>query len=263
MHLFKLRLSTVITAVVALALLAVAIDWNAQPGVALAQDGIDQTSKPVASSSGGVMTVTWSATEGATSGYQYRYSTDPTCFFLTDFVGCTAAVFKNWADHGSGKNNISITFSATNGNALAYGHTYYFQVRGSDGSNYGDASLPSDGELHTAPEPGKLQNVGAAAGNAQVTLSWDAPPAGDNVLGYDYRIDPDPSDGSSGWTGWQTFTTTTNSHTVSDLTNGTTYSFQVRANNNQGAGPESDTVTATPSGPPAAPGDLRACLQSF
>ncbi len=56
MHPFKLRLSTLITAVVALALLTVAIDWNARPGVAEAQ-GIAQPSKPVDTSSAGVMTV--------------------------------------------------------------------------------------------------------------------------------------------------------------------------------------------------------------
>ena len=88
-----------------------------------------------------------------------------------------------------------------------------------------------------------------------MTLSWDVPPAGDNVVSYEYRIDPDPVAGTSGWTLWQSFDDV--SYTVTGLTNGTTYSFQVRANNNQGDGPDSDTVTATPSGPPAAP-DLRA-----
>ena len=112
--------------------------------------------------------------------------------------------------------------------------------------------------------PAKLADVVATAGNAQVTLSWDAPDD-DTIANYDYRIDPDPSDGSSGWTGWQRFTTTTNSHTVSGLTNGTTYSFQVRANNDiEGttySSLASETVSATPTGPPEAP-DLRADGQS-
>ena len=171
-------------------------------------------------------------------------------------TGCTGAVFKDWTDHGIGADNVSITFSETNSNALEYGHTYFFQVRGKAGSEMGDASLPSDGVFHPAPAPGKLQNVAAASGESQqVTLSWDVPPAGDNVVSYEYRIDPDPVAGTSGWTLWQSFDDV--SYTVTGLTNGTTYSFQVRANNNQGDGPDSDTVTATPSGPPAAP-DLRA-----
>ncbi len=54
------------------------------------------------------------------------------------------------------------------------------------------------------------------------------------------------------------FPTSTNSHTVTGLTNDVTYSFQVRANNNIGPGTASEVVTATPIGPPAAPRDLTA-----
>ena len=132
-------------------------------------------------------------------------------------------------------------------------------MRGKDNNTppeYGGASEWSAGEVQS-----QLANVAAAAGNAQVTLAWDNP-NDDTIINYEYRIDPDPTGGSGGWTLWQNFTTTTgSSHTVTGLTNGTTYSFQVRANNNQGAGPESDTVHATPEGPPAAP-ELRADGQS-
>ena len=142
--------------------------------------------------------------------------------------------------------------------ALDFDKTYFFQVRGKAGTETGEASDVSDGAYHRAvTKPAKLTGVTATAGNAQVTLSWDAPPSADNVFNYDYRIDPHPSDGSSGWTGWQRFTTNNNSHTVTGLTNGSTYSFQVRANNNIGPGTASEVVTATPAGPPAAP-DLSA-----
>ena len=142
--------------------------------------------------------------------------------------------------------------------ALDFDKTYFFQVRGKAGTETGEASDVSDGAYHRAvTKPAKLTGVTATAGNAQVTLSWDAPPSADNVFNYDYRIDPHPSGGSSGWTLWQNFTTSTNSHTVTGLTNGSTYSFQVRANNNIGPGTASEVVTATPAGPPAAP-DLSA-----
>ena len=249
MHLFKLRLSTLITAVVALALLAVTIEWSSQPGMAMAQGGIDQSSKPAASSTGGVMTVTWSPTEGATSGYQYRYSTDPTCLVTGGVAGCDDAVFQDWTNHGIGIDGSWISFSEADGNALEYGHTYFFQVRGRAGDARGAASESSDGAFHVAPLPGKLQNVVAVAGNAQVTLSWDDP-NDDTIVNYDYRQD---SGDGNGWSGWQNFTSSTYSHTVTDLTNGIIHSFQVRANNSQGKGPASETVTATPIGPPAAP----------
>ena len=94
----------------------------------------------------------------------------------------------------------------------------------------------------------------ATAGNAQVTLAWTAPSADDNVRSYGYR---QSSDSGSNWAAWTTFVPTTNNYVVSELSNGTTYSFQVRANNIVGEGPDGETVTATPAGPPAAP-DLRA-----
>ena len=253
MHLFKLRLPTLITAVIALALLAVAIDWNATPGVAEADHEIAKPGKPAASSSDGAMTVTWASPHGATSGYQYRYSTSATCLLTDGTAGCDDAVFQDWDDHGTDEDDISITFSEATSNALEYGHTYFFQVRGRAGDARGEASDSSHGAFHAAPVPGKLQNVAAAAGNAAVTLSWDDPPASDNVLNYDYR--QDDGDGN-GWGEWQTFTTepdTPNSYTVTGLKNGNTYSFQVRANSSVGEGPASETVTAAPIGPPAAP----------
>ena len=237
--------------------------------MALAQD-IAQPSKPVASSSAGVMTVSWGSTTGATSGYQYRYSTNLTCLLTDGVTGCTGngVIFQNWTNHGSAQADTTLTFpgpgETPNPPALGFDKTYYFQVRGrvtsGDTTEYGETSEVSDGAYHAAPVPGKLKNVAAAAGNAQVTLSWDVPNDG-TIINYDYRIDPDPSDGTSGWTLWQNFTSSTNSHTVSGLTNGILHSFQVRANNHLGPGTASETVSATPTGPPAAPGDLRATPQ--
>ena len=267
MHPFKLRLPTLITAVVALALLTVAIDWSTPTGVALADHGIHTPGKPTAASSAGVMMVSWGSTTGATSGYQYRYSTNSLCLLVgsdCDFEGPG----KDWTDHGSGANSNAVTFPGEGDTppALEYGHTYFFQVRGKAGSETGTASDVSDGAYHRSPTtPSKLTGVTATAGNAQVTLAWDDP-NDDTIINYDYRQDaggvfPDT---------WTTITEVTSSegktsYTVTDLTNGTTYSFQVRARNNQGPQDKDlgfDTVTATPSGPPAAPGDLRATPQN-
>ena len=148
--------------------------------------------------------------------------------------------------------------------ALDFDNTYFFQVRGKAGTDTGAASDVSDGAYHRAPtKPSKLTGVTATAGNAQVILSWNDPPAGDNLLSYDYR----QNDGGEFPNTWMNFTDVTSSegktsYTVSGLTNSTTYSFQVRARNTVGEGPDSDTVSATPSGPPAAPADLRATPQN-
>ena len=265
MHPIKLRLSTLITAVVAVAMLAVAIDWNAAPGVAEADHGeIDKPTQPTGISGDGTITFTWGSTHDADAGYEFRYA-EGTAGRLSLLSGEGAPA---WEAHGTNSGSTSLTIGNTapdgdDPNPTEVGKTYYLQVRGKDTDDtVGEASDLSSGVLQRAA-PVQLINVQVVAGNAQVTLSW-GDPNDDTILSYDYRIDPDPSDGSSGWTLWQNFTSSTNSHTVSGLTNGTTYSFQVRANNSQGSQDEDlgfDTVTATPTGPPAAPGDLRATPQ--
>ena len=100
--------------------------------------------------------------------------------------------------------------------------------------------------------PDKPTGLTAMAGDGEVTLSWDDPD--DLTLtGYDYSTD-----------GGETFTAITGlsaaptSYTVTGLTNNTAYNLALRAVNASGEGPSSDTVTATPIGPPSAPGELSA-----
>ena len=88
----------------------------------------------------------------------------------------------------------------------------------------------------------------ATAGDGQVKLNWDDP-GNSNITGYELSIDA----GAFAEIGGSDAATT--SHTVTGLTNGTTYTFAVRAVNGAPA-----TVTATPVGqdppptPPPVPG---------
>ena len=132
--------------------------------------------------------------------------------------------------------------------------TYSFQVRAVAGSLESDASDSASGKTADPPAdqplvaPDAPTGLRAAAGNEQATLTWSNP---DNryILRYRYRValegtvidtvDWQQIDGSD---------KDTTSHTVTDLTNGTTYSFQVQA---VGAGDNnlsdpSNTATATP-----------------
>ena len=253
-----------IAAPFALALAALLIAGMAQaslPGLAEANHGIQIPSKPSGSSSGGVMTVTWGDTHGATSGYQYRYSTSSLCLLAA--TGCDfGGTDQDWTNHGSGSSSTTLEL-----NNRPTGHTYFFQVRGRDDIDTGEASEVSSGVFHNlGTVPTKLANVTATAGHdeetqdPQVTLRWDVPPAADNVINYSLR----QSDPNNPWTedSWVDIVTTESETTgikyvVTGLTNGVTYSFQVRANNLIGGSPDSETVTATPSGPPTAP-DLSA-----
>ena len=90
----------------------------------------------------------------------------------------------------------------------------------------------------TITAPTAPQNFTATPGNGQVTLSWTAPAnsGGGTITGYQVSS----NDGLS----WVSATSNT-SHTFTGLTNGTSYTFQVRAVNSAGNGAVI-SATATP-----------------
>ena len=93
--------------------------------------------------------------------------------------------------------------------------------------------------------PGMPGNLTAVPGDASVMLSWTAPTTGGTVTRYDYRQD----NGA-----WRSTGGTATTFTVTGLTNGTSYAFQVRAVNTAGSGPASSAVAATPVAAVVAPG---------
>jgi Fibronectin type III domain len=100
----------------------------------------------------------------------------------------------------------------------------------------------------TSAVPSAPRNLKATAGDSQVSLTWSAPSSG-GPIDY-YQIITSPGDRRD-------IATQTNFQ-VSGLTNGTTYSFAVRAHNASGYGPAART-TATPHViPPTAPTNLAA-----
>jgi len=101
------------------------------------------------------------------------------------------------------------------------------------------------GTLTIAVLPSAPQNFTATPGNAQVVLSWTAPSSngGSPITGYQVSS----NNGST----WVTASTNT-SHTFTGLTNGISYTFQVRAVSGAGNGATVST-TATPITTPSAP----------
>ncbi len=95
-----------------------------------------------------------------------------------------------------------------------------------------------------ANAPAAPTGLTATAGNTRVDLSWTAPSG--TITGYEVRR----GTGSPVvWGAWAATGSTTASYAVTGLTNGTAYSFQVRAVNNTVLGAMSDTVSATPAPP--------------
>ena len=114
-----------------------------------------------------------------------------------------------------------------------------------------DDGPPSD-EMTGTPftTPGAPQHLRGEPGDAQVTLTWDAPSSdgGSAILRYEYAIDD-----SGTWidAGLDL------EETVPGLTNGQQYAFEVRAVNSAGPGAPARTA-ATPLGMPSVPESLTA-----
>ena len=106
---------------------------------------------------------------------------------------------------------------------------------------------------------GPPANLTPTLANGEVSLAWDDP-SNSYIVGYEYRQsidggtiwDPD-------WTAIDTSDHTTTSHTVSGLSNGTEYTFEVRAYDAYHKGTAA-RVTATPKTAPDNPENLRATV---
>ena len=94
--------------------------------------------------------------------------------------------------------------------------------------------------------PSQPIGLSAAAGDGQVSLRW-AHPADSSISKYQLRYGAGSSvPASATWADLASSSATTTSHTVTGLSNGTQYAFEIRAVNAGGEGDVSATVTATP-----------------
>ena len=97
--------------------------------------------------------------------------------------------------------------------------------------------------------PGAPTDLRAVPGVASATLTWTAPAEdGDSpVTGYDVcRIEGTDMCADSGWEAMEGSGAGTTSHTVVALTDGTRYTFRVRARNVAGPGAASNAASVTP-----------------
>ena len=116
---------------------------------------------------------------------------------------------------------------------------YTFKIRAVNTAGNG----PESGSVSATPlaVPGAPTNLTATGDNAQVALSWKAPP-GFTITKWEYRWRAFSANlGGGSWTQWTAVTpgsgqNDTLTHTVTPLSNNTLYQFQVRASNSVGAG---------------------------
>jgi hypothetical protein len=132
-------------------------------------------------------------------------------------TGCTATVNGTAQVSGQTANNFSdpVTYRVTSG----------------DGKTTNEWTVTITGGIPGNPNaPGAVTNFTATAGNAQVSLAWNAPTSngGSEITAYEVTMDD--------WTTKVTKTPSQLSHIYTGLTNGTEYTFKVRAVNANGAG---------------------------
>jgi len=192
---------------------------------------------PSGTAGDGQVALTWTApddTGGLTlDRYETRYSSDD------------GSTWSSWATTGSITTAVTVT-------GLDNGTGYVFQVRAVNANGAGDAST-STTTLTPTGTPGAPTSVAGTPGDEQVALTWSAPidDGGLTISRYETRYS---SDSGSNWSAWTTTGSSSVSATVTGLTNGTAYVFQVRAANDNGTGDASTTSTAvTPRTTPAAP----------
>ena len=183
----------------------------------------------------------------AITDYQYNQRTGP-----TNWSG-----WQDISDSGSNTTRHTIT-------GLTNGTEYTFVVRARVGSLNGPESSPYvSATPRVAVAPAAPANVSATIGVGQVTLSWDNP-NNIEITGYQYRQRRGTTWGT--WTNIPSSGPNTTRHTVTGLTNGTEYTFAVRARVGSLIGPESSpyvsatptlpVITITPSSQPVTEGDL-------
>ena len=156
---------------------------------------------------------------------------------------------------------------------LSNGTTYAFRVRA---VNAGGESVPSAEQSATPAgandSPDAPKNLTALqSGDGLVELRWDAPTDPLSVAGYQFiQDDLSRQDDTPVWAPMDPSDSATVSYTVPVLTAGTTYSFAVRTENNNGANtsPSSNEVTVTivakpnrPYGLLALPGDTQVTVE--
>ena len=126
--------------------------------------------------------------------------------------------------------------------------TGLYNVRIKSDSYYGSSDWTYLNNIYILTPPAPITDLSGAAGNEQVELSWTAPDEGGAAItDYEYKKDSDA---------WISFVSLDTSGVITGLTNGTEYTFMVRAVNVIGAGAESNSVSATPSTTPDAPTGL-------
>ena len=182
---------------------------------------------------------------------------------ITDYVvQFSANAGQAWTTFADGTS----TLASANVSGLTNGQPYVFRVaaRNAIGTSEYVAYMTA---TYPVGVPDQVGSLVATHGNAQVSLTWQAPSANDPGGLTDYLIQRSIDSGDT----WTTLTDGANldtTYVVTQLTNGTPYAFRVAATNAIGTGPYSSstgnviprTVAGAPTALTATPGNAQIAL---
>ena len=207
--------------------------WSAQVNaVVLSTSTVSAPQTLTASAGNGQVALNWAAPANnsglGVDGYHYRY-------------GETGGTMGEWTGAGD---VLTVTISG-----LTNSTGYTFEVRAYNSGGNGPASTVSATPLDAPSVPGTPGSLSAAPISDRVTLTWTAPADnGAAISGYQYQSYATSGTAPTTWNNAGVVL----SVVVSNLTKGTSYTFNVRAMNSVGPGAAA-TATATPSSKPSAP----------
>ena len=166
-----------------------------------------------------------------------------TGFIVTPFVGVTAGTPATVTDPLATQAVIM---------GLVNGTTYTFTVVATNAVGSSVASSPSANTTPAVPAtvPGPPTGVAVTPGNGRVTVTWNAPGSngGAAITGYTVTSTPGAF--------VQTVSSSTTPSIMTDLLNGTSYTFDVVANNTVGSSTAATSSAAVPVTVPGIPKDV-------
>ncbi len=187
------------------------------------------------------LAVSWTAPADNGSnitGYKVRY--------------CGGENAECWNDDSSDWKEKSASGTSTTITGLTNATTYRVKVRARNALGDGPWSSETEG---TPGAPAAPSRPSLTEGNNQLAATWTAPSnRGDTITAYgvEYCDSSNDCTDDSNWTD-DSPSDVVLSHTITGLTNGTTYKVRVRAQNLRGWGGWSSEATATPATVPGQP----------
>jgi hypothetical protein len=142
--------------------------------------------------------------------------------------------------------SIGLTQTVT---GLSNGTGYDFQVAAVNSVGTGAYdSFASATPVASPTVPGAPTGIAAVGGATSATVTWVAPASNGGAAITDYTVQSRTTAGPGAWSSFAHTASTALSQTVTSLTNGTSYDFQVAAVNSVGTGAFDSFATATPVG---------------